>query len=67
MIGAAGKSGTAVLEKALADGHDVTTFVHNTEGYSPGSDVRVIDGDARDRSAVDPAMLGQHAVIDTIG
>ena len=57
----------AVVEKALADGHDVTAFVRNTEGYSPGSDVRVNEGDARDRSAMDPAMLGQDAVIDTVG
>ena len=67
VIGAAGKSGMAVVEKALADGHDVTAFVHNIEGYLPSSDVRVIEGDARDRSAMDSAMLGQDAVIDTIG
>ena len=29
--------------------------------------MRVIEGDARDRSAMDSAMLGQDAVIDTIG
>jgi nucleoside-diphosphate-sugar epimerase len=66
-IGAAGKSGRAVVEQALAAGHDVTAFVHKTEGYLPDSNVRVIEGDARDRSAMDSAMLGQDAVIDTIG
>ena len=67
VIGAAGKSGMAVVEKALAAGHDVTAFVHKAKGYSPDSNVRIIEGDARDRSAMDSAMLGQDAVIDTIG
>ncbi len=67
VIGAAGKSGRAVVEQALAAGHDVTAFVHETKGYLSDSNVRVVEGDARDRSAMDSAMLGQDAVIDTIG
>ena len=67
VVGAAGRSGRAVVEQALAAGHDVSAFVHNTEGYTPRSNVRVIEGDARDRSAMDLAMNGQDAVIDTIG
>ena len=67
IIGAAGKSGRAVVKQALAAGHDVAAFVHKTKGYLPDSNVRVIQGDARDRSAMDSAMLGQEAVIDTIG
>ena len=56
VIGAAGKSGRAVVEQALAAGHDVTAFVHKTHGYLPDSNVSVIEGDARDRSAVDSAI-----------
>ncbi len=67
VIGAAGKTGKAVVEHALAAGHDVTAFVHTIEGYSPDARARVVAGDARDRSAVDSALLGQDAVIDTIG
>jgi putative NADH-flavin reductase len=67
VIGAAGKSGRAVVEQALVAGHDVTAFAHKTEGYLPDSNVHVIEGDARDRSTMDSAMLGQDAVIDTIG
>jgi putative NADH-flavin reductase len=67
VIGAAGKSGRAVVEQTLDARHDVTAFVHKTEGYLPDSNVRVIEGDARDRSAMDSAMHGQDAVIDTIG
>jgi putative NADH-flavin reductase len=67
VIGAAGKSGRAVVKEALAYGHDVTAFVHETEGYLPGANVRIVGGDATDRSAMDLAMLGQDAVIDTLG
>ncbi len=67
VIGAAGKSGRAVVQQAVAAGHDVTAFVHETKGYLSGSNVRVVEGDATDRSAMDTAMLGQDAVIDTIG
>jgi len=67
VIGAAGKSGRAVVEQALAAGHNVTAFVHETKGYVSDSNVRVVEGDATDRSAMDSAMLGQDAVIDTIG
>ncbi len=67
VVGAAGKSGKAVVAQAVAAGHDVTAFVHKAEGHSPDSNVRVVEGDARDRSVMDSAMLGQDAVIDTIG
>lgn len=56
VIGAGGKSGRSVVEQALAAGHDVTAFVHKTEGYLPDSSVRVVEGDATDRSAMDSAM-----------
>jgi uncharacterized protein YbjT (DUF2867 family) len=67
VFGAAGKSGRAVVEQALVAGHEVSAFVHKTDGYRAGSTVRVFGGDARDRSAMDLAMVGQDAVIDTIG
>ena len=67
VIGAAGKSGRAVVEQAVVAGHEVTGFVHNREGYLPDPSVRVVEGDARDRSTMDSAMHGQDAVIDTIG
>jgi uncharacterized protein YbjT (DUF2867 family) len=67
VIGAAGKSGKAVVEQALAAGHDVSAFVHTIDGYGASPNVHVFAGDARDRSAMDVAMVGQDAVIDTIG
>ena len=67
IIGAAGKTGTLVVERSVAAGHAVTAFVHDAATYEAPAGVRVVAGDATDRSALDAAMAGQHAVIDTIG
>lgn len=66
VIGAAGKTGKAVVEQAVAAGHQVTAFVHTAHDSSV-SGVRVIEGDAADSAAMDAAVLGQDAVLDTVG
>ncbi len=66
VIGAAGKTGRAVLHEAKAAGHQVTAFVHHAHDYEEES-VRVIEGDASDAAKMDEAVRGQDAVIDTIG
>ncbi|MEH2166104.1 MAG: NAD(P)H-binding protein [Nostoc sp.] len=66
VIGAAGKTGRAVVEQAVAAGHQVTAFVHKADEYEV-SDVRVIEGDATDSATMDAAVVGQDAVVDTIG
>ncbi len=66
VIGAAGKSGRAVVEAALSKGHQVTAFVHAAGDYQP-ADVTVIAGDATDAGDMEKAIAGQDAVIDTIG
>lgn len=66
VVGAAGKTGRAVVERAVAQAHDVTAFVHSGRGYDvPGVEVRV--GDARDPAAMEAAVMGQDVVIDTVG
>lgn len=66
VIGAAGKTGTEVVQQAIAAGHEVTAFVHQAGDYHvPG--VRVLEGDASDQAAMDAAVAGQDAVLDTIG
>ena len=66
VFGASGKTGRAVVEHALAAGHEVTAFVREaSEGSLAG--VRVAQGDATSCPDVDSAMQGQEAVIDTIG
>ncbi len=66
VIGAAGKTGKAVVEQAVAAGRQVMAFVHTADGYKVPN-VSIIEGDAADRAAMDAAMLGQDAVLDTIG
>ncbi|PRY41326.1 NAD(P)-dependent oxidoreductase [Umezawaea tangerina] len=66
VVGAAGKTGRAVVAKAVEAGHEVTAFVRTADGYDvPG--VRVHAGDARDADVVGAAVAGQDAVIDTVG
>lgn len=67
VIGAAGKTGRAVVEQAVAAGHHVTAFVHHATEYPAPANVRVVEGDATDSAAMDAAVLSQDAVLDTIG
>lgn len=67
VIGAAGKTGRAVVEQALAAGHQVTAFVHKAADYQAPAGVRVVEGEAADRGAMAAAVQGQDAVLDTIG
>ena len=66
VIGAAGRTGRVVVEQAVAAGHEVTALVRHTGDYK-GPGVRVVEGDATDRTAIDAAVLGQDAVLDTVG
>ena len=43
VIGAGGEMGEAVVEQALARGHQVTAFVHSPKEYKR-TDVRVLAG-----------------------
>jgi len=66
VVGAAGKTGRAVVERAVKEGHEVTAFVRSDEGYDvPGVEVRA--GDASDMAAMEAAIMGQEAVINTVG
>ncbi len=66
VVGAAGKTGRPVVERAVKEGHEVTAFVRSAGGYDvPGVEVRA--GDATDMAAMEAAIMGQDAVIDTVG
>lgn len=66
VIGAAGKSGEALVNEALAAGHRVMAFVRGAAQYKKAN-VRVVAGDVLDAAAVDVAVAGQDAVIDALG
>ena len=66
IVGAAGKTGRAVVQRAVEEGHEVTAFTRKDgEFFIPG--VKVRTGDATDMAAVEAAVTGQDAVINTVG
>lgn len=67
VIGAAGKTGTAIVEQALARGHHVTALVHHRDKYNPPAGVEVFAGDAQNPSKIEQAIHGQEAVLDALG
>ena len=68
VIGAAGKTGKLIVERAVAAGHQITAFVHDPASFhSESADVRVVAGDAGDSARLKEAMAGQEAVIDAVG
>ena len=66
VIGAAGKTGEALVDAARSEGHEVTSFVHDATDYKQAG-VRVVAGDVLDAAAVDTAIAGQDAVLDALG
>ncbi len=68
VVGGAGKSGTQVVEAALAAGHAVTAFVRNPAkaAHLPPA-AKIFEGDARDAAAIAGAVPGHDVVIITVG
>lgn len=67
VLGAGGKTGRAVVQQAVAAGHQVTAFVRDAGSYQGPTEVTVREGDATDADSIAGAVAGQDAVIDTIG
>ena len=71
VIGAGGKTGKLIVERAIAAGHEVTALLHEPkdEKHEPHfpSKVEVIHGDARNPTRLEQIMSGQNAVVDAIG
>ena len=51
VIGAAGKSGEALVDEALSAGHKVTVFVRGAAQYKKAN-VKVVAGDVLDATAM---------------
>ena len=66
VFGATGKTGSLVVDRALAKGHDVTVLARDAAKFVRAN-VRVLTGDATREADVLTAMIGQQAVIDSIG
>src|SRR5579864_5636159 len=68
ILGASGRTGLLVVEKALAAGHDVTALVRSPEKLVIRNPrLHVVAGQATDAGDVARAMAGAGAVISVLG
>lgn len=69
VIGASGRTGEPLVERALAAGHDVTAFVRSRErlGVDDHDRLTVVEGDAYAGEGVETAVTGADAVVSVLG
>jgi putative NADH-flavin reductase len=68
LIGATGKTGTQLLDLALARGHTVTAFVRSPGKLAPrDARLSVVPGDPRSTDELARALPGHDAVLSTLG
>jgi putative NADH-flavin reductase len=68
IFGPTGGTGRRLVERAIAEGHEVTAFVRNPSRMTARHQrLRVVVGDAFDRGKVREAVAGNEAVISVLG
>ncbi|SRR6266567_7862072 len=67
ILGANGKSGTLLVEQALAAGHEVSALVRREGTVASRPHLRVVVGDATNTDAVAAASQGTDVVISALG
>ena len=68
IFGATGGTGRRLVERAIAEGHEVTAFVRNPSRMGARHErLRVVAGDAFDPGRVREAVAGNEAVISVLG
>jgi len=68
VFGATGRTGLALLDQALAAGHEVTAVARAPEKLKAYEGrVRIVEAGFQDAAAVGEAVAGQDAVISTLG
>jgi uncharacterized protein YbjT (DUF2867 family) len=68
VVGATGGSGRAAVAQLLSAGHEVTTFSRRAQDAAGGvSRLRACQGDVMNAADVERAVLGQDAVVVTLG
>jgi putative NADH-flavin reductase len=68
IFGATGGTGRRLVERAIAEGHEVTAFVRNSSRMTARHErLKVIVGDAFDTGQVWEAVAGNEAVISVLG
>jgi len=67
VFGASGAIGRLVVEKALAQGHEVVAFVRRADSLAPQPGLTVVVGALTDEGQVRQAVRGAGAVISALG
>src|SRR5947207_8324395 len=67
ILGATGKTGTALVNQGLARGHEVTTFGRSAFSVKSSKSLRVVLGDPMDAIVVAAELPGHDAVLSALG
>jgi putative NADH-flavin reductase len=69
VLGATGGTGTALVEQALAAGHEVTAVVRDPARMKVARHprLRVVTADVMDPASIAPALAGTDAAVNTVG
>lgn len=68
VVGASRGTGQAAVKALAAEGHRVTAFARSASKTDfGGAEVNAIDGDVYDAAALEKAVIGQDAVVVTLG
>lgn len=67
LFGATGRVGQVFLERALAQGHDVTALVRDVTKLAAHPQLTIIQGDAKQYEDVEQVMTGADVVVSSLG
>jgi uncharacterized protein YbjT (DUF2867 family) len=67
VFGGAGKTGQALIARAIKDGHEVTALARKPDMLSAHRGIRIVAGDAREAAPAAECIKGAEAVICLIG
>jgi len=67
LIGANGRTGRLVLDRALIRGHNVTAFVRKRDAIAVRDNLRIVVGDPLSAEDLAPALANHDAVISCLG
>jgi putative NADH-flavin reductase len=67
VLGGTGGTGRAVLEQALAAGHDVTAVVRNRSALDARDRLSIVEGDVTDAGSLERHLEGADALISGLG